>query len=91
MDASQHGRIEIVRLLLRDPRVQVDTKDILGGTALSYAFAEGYFNKDIINLLLKAGADPNIQGSQGMTAMKLALERPYDSVVRLLAMYGATQ
>jgi ankyrin repeat protein len=48
-------------------------------------------HKDIIRLLLEAGADPNIQSSTGTSALYWAVARGDDEIRDLLLAYGATQ
>lgn len=44
---------------------------------------------NITRLLLKAGADPNLQYGEGLTALTIAAERGYIEIVRLLLDAGA--
>jgi ankyrin repeat protein len=67
---------------------RVDTKDINGRTALMYA-SSGPF-PETVELLLKKGANVNIQGElEGFTALMTAAAEGQVKVVRLLLLYGA--
>lgn len=64
IDASFFGRISCVELLL-EHGIDVDTKDGRGSTALLYATQRSHV--DVINLLLKYGADPSVVNQDGET------------------------
>jgi ankyrin repeat protein len=66
MVASEYGNIECVRLLLAVPRTDIHAMDDDGDTALSSAAGNGHEN--IVELLLKHGADMNAIGVLGRTA-----------------------
>jgi len=60
MRASEAGRIEDVRGLLKSGADPNETIDRLGITALMYAAGRGHL--EVVKILLKAGADPNAAG-----------------------------
>lgn len=59
--------------MLLDKRVDLNTRDDYGSTALEWAPEKGYF--EIAELLLDKGADINTPGCYGLTALEYASER----------------
>jgi hypothetical protein len=57
---------DLVVLLLAQPHIKVDVPDGGGDTALMYAADNG--SQDIVDLLMKAGANPHLKDSWGETA-----------------------
>ncbi len=57
-------------------------QDITNRTALMYASLLGY--TEIVDLLIKAGADVNLQDNDGWTALMIASLRGYVKIVELL-------
>ena len=102
MAASRSGSVDAVRLLL-DRKVDVNAvESVQKTTALMRAAAEGH--SDVVDVLLKAGADPNLQGrvtsitqrsmnsdhpTGGFTALMWAARNGYEDTVRRLAEGGA--
>jgi ankyrin repeat protein len=81
--AVKGGHEAIVRLLLDTGRVDVDSKDQYGKTALSWAAEEGY--EPIIRLLLETGqVDVESKDNHGQTPLSFAAGNGHESVVRLL-------
>ena len=58
MFAAMENQVEVVVLLLKDPRVSIDDQDDFGATALMLAASYGYTT--VVEKLLDAGADANI-------------------------------
>lgn len=77
---SRHVAISV--FLLDCCSVDPNRTDRQGATALSIAAQIG--DRDLVNLLLKFGAEPKIQDSMGRTAMDVALISGNDSIVSLL-------
>jgi serine/threonine-protein phosphatase 6 regulatory ankyrin repeat subunit B len=76
-----------LRLLLRDPKCDIDATDANGGTALTEAAANGH--RDNVRLLLNAGANPNVHlTASGYTALMLAAERNDVEMLGLLLEAG---
>jgi hypothetical protein len=70
MWASYKGDRSVVVLLLAQPGIQLDLINIDGDTALMAAAEKGH--SDIVELLLKAGANVSITDKRGETAASLA-------------------
>jgi ankyrin repeat protein len=101
MAASRAGSVPAVRLLL-DRGADVNATDAFQHqTALMWASAEGHL--EVVDTLLKAGANPNIQAhitsitdrknadhpTGGFTALMWAARNGYEDVVRRLVKGGA--
>ena len=66
-----------------------NTQYYFGDSSLMYFSKTG--NKDIVELLLKAGADVNIKNKDGKTALMLAQENNNTAIVELLKSAGAKE
>jgi ankyrin repeat protein len=64
----------------------VRTKDSRGATVLHFAVNTG--NVELVQMLLRKGADPNAAASFG-TPLKVASDRRRPDIVHLLQQYGA--
>lgn len=60
----------------------VNLVDNYGNTPLIQACI--YNNPEIVDLLIKSGADVNKENSKGVTALLLALENRYIDIIKLL-------
>eukprot|EP00833_Pecoramyces_ruminatium_P011456 jgi/Orpsp1_1/1185488/evm.model.c7180000094036.1 len=67
--AIAHNCKEIVKLLLKQPGIDVNIQGIKGDTTLMLAVHKGYI--DIVKLLLDKPIDVNIQNSKGYTALMI--------------------
>jgi hypothetical protein len=63
---------DLVVLLLAQPHIIVDVTNVDGCTALMSAAGDG--SQDIVDLLMKAGANPHLKDSWGQTATDLATD-----------------
>lgn len=84
MFAAIENELEIVKLLLKDPRVSINEQDDFGATALMFAASIGHTS--IVEALLDAGADANItDGTKdgGGTPLLRAIDYDHLSVVRV--------
>ena len=68
--AAFQGNRDVIVLLLAQPRIKVDAQDVDGYTALMWAAEHG--DLDIVDLLVKAGANPGLKNNRGKTAEALA-------------------
>ena len=90
--ASERGHTETVRYLLENTDIDVNHINNLGWTALLEAIILGNGGKEhieIIDLLLKHGADPNIADRNGITPLMHAREKKYKEIEKLLINAGA--
>lgn len=83
--AACRCNVELVEALLRAPGVNVDLQDSKGWTALHEAVMYGHF--DVVNALLQAGADVNLQGWDGRTALDMT--GPSENIKALLKQHSA--
>ena len=70
MQAANQGYVLMVEQILTAPKVDIDARAADGATALFIAAVHGH--KEIIEILMKAGADVNIPGPKGKSAVELA-------------------
>lgn len=87
--AAAHGHKEIVKLLLDTKRADIDIQDFDGDTALSAAASNGHEDIFIFSLLLKYGANVNIQNKYGNTALIWAAINCQSDIISLLLKNGA--
>lgn len=66
------GAVGIVKYLVEEQKAPLNVKDSMGWTPLHHALAEGF--GDIGALLVKSGADPSIEDSNGQTALRVAVD-----------------
>lgn len=88
--AAERGHVEAVEILIL-AGVRVDHVNNLGWTALLEAVILGDGTQDylkIVNLLLQAGADPNLSDKQGVTALAHADARGYREIATALRQAG---
>jgi TonB family protein len=86
-DWAQAGEAQSVRNLLAEGAPDLDAADGTGWTALMYAVEDGH--DEIVEMLLQAGASPNLQNQAGETALHLAARRGRTASARLLLRAGA--
>jgi hypothetical protein len=86
--AAQNGQVECTKILLDEPLVEMDHKDDSGNTALHLAVTRN--NKgssEIVEELLKAGADMEIPNNKSKTAYRLSRQKDIDIGIRRLFRY----
>jgi ankyrin repeat protein len=91
--ASERGHVEVVRYLLEESDVDVDHVNRLGWTALLEAIIlsdGGPAHREIVRMLLDAGADPDLADGDGVTPLAHARSRGFDEIVALLEAADAT-
>ncbi len=84
--ASERGHVDYIRRVVRT-RVDVDHVNDLGWTALLEAVIlgdGGPDHREIVRILLRAGADPTIADHDGVTALQHAERRGHREMARLL-------
>ncbi len=85
--ASERGHVAYVRELLRVTDIDVDHVNRLGWTALLEAVIlgdGGRAHRQIVELLLAAGATPGLPDGDGVTALEHAERRGFAEIVALL-------
>lgn len=90
--AAEKGHLATVRVLLEESNVDVNHVNNLGWTALMEAVvlsSGAKVHQDIISLLLKYKADPNIPDKSGVTALTHAKQKGFSAIVRILEQGGA--
>ena len=91
--AAERGHVATVRTLLR-AGVAVDHVNRLHWTALLEAILlgdGGARHAQIVQLLLEAGADPELADGDGVTPLAHARQRGYTDIETLLRQHGATR
>ena len=85
--AVDRGDVEIIKILLRAPAIKVDLFSTDGTTALYGAVRYGY--REIVEMLLKNSADPNITYGESVTLLHLACTHGHTDIVKMLLNAGA--
>jgi uncharacterized protein len=89
--ACHYGHVETVKLLL-GTKIDVDHINSLGWTCLleTVILGEGGAkHQEIVRLVLKAGANPNIADKKGDTALSHARARGFTQIIAILEAAGA--
>ena len=82
LEAVTTGNNEVVEFLLQLETVNIDHTNKQGKTALTLACERGH--EDIVQNLLSAGANVNIQDNKGWTALMLASANAHISIIHML-------
>ncbi len=83
------GDNELLALAI-EKKADISVKDNSGNTVLMRAITYGEGKIEIVETLLKAGADPNVQTSTGQTALDL-VRRGNNEIIELLKAHGAKE
>jgi len=89
--ACERGHVEVVRTLLNTD-VDIDHVNNLGWTALLEAIIlsdGGPRHQEIVELLVEAGANVNIEDREGMTPLLYARQKGFGNIVKILQSAGA--
>ncbi|XP_050968805.1 cyclin-dependent kinase 4 inhibitor D [Labeo rohita] len=85
--AAAQGNVEAVRRILQDHRVEPDTLNEFGKTALQVMMMGC---TSVARVLLEHGADPNVQDRCGVTPAHDAARTGFLDTLRVLVDYGAS-
>lgn len=90
--AAERGHVAIVKLLAKTPGFPIDHINKLGWTALLEAIIlaeQGSRQKEIIEVLINAGANVNIADREGVTPLAHARKLSLPNIVEILVIAGA--
>ena len=90
--ASEHGYVETVKYLLENTDIDINHINNLGWTALLEAIILGTGSSEhteVVALLLKHGADPNLADGNKVSPLMHAKNRSYNEIIKLLIDAGA--
>jgi ankyrin repeat protein len=79
--------IKKIKKIIKEGLVDINKQDGLGNTALYIASAHGRL--EIVRVLLKSGADPNIKRYDGYSSLIWPVVSGNSKIVRVLLEYGA--
>ena len=82
--AARYGKIEIVRLLLKQCRADPNVVDGSGCTPLMATCESPDVSMEVVRLLLEAGADPNVAQEKGYTPMHRVAYHGHTDLVDML-------
>eukprot|EP00051_Salpingoeca_urceolata_P028876 m.488280 g.488280 ORF g.488280 m.488280 type:complete len:573 (-) comp25690_c0_seq1:192-1910(-) len=82
LGAARAGRLDVIRTLIKDDRVEVSATDRKARTPLHWAAFRG--NKHMIHALLDAGANPRIQDTAGRSPAAVATAQQHVEMAMLL-------
>lgn len=83
------GTLPVVELIYRKGGLSVNQQSVEGNSALYFACFWGQY--DIVDFLLKKGADFTVPNNRGETPLAIAKKQGYRDIVLLLQQFGATQ
>ncbi len=83
MHAVEQERRDAVAVLLRQPQINLDFRNVDGVTALHRAAAQGF--SEISRMLVRAGASPNLPDQTGRTALDYAREAGQPEILKDLS------
>ncbi|MGX1885616.1 ankyrin repeat domain-containing protein [Streptomyces sp. NPDC055287] len=89
--ACERGHVDYVRAVLRETDIDVDHVNRLGWTALLEAVIlgdGGRAHQEIVELLITAGATPDLPDGDGVTPLAHAERRGFDAMAGLLRAVG---
>ncbi len=90
--AAEKGHIEVVKLLVNTPGFPKNHVNKLGWTALMEAVvlgSGGTTHTEIVDELIKGGADVNIPDKEGISSLQHAKKRKLTAIIKLLENAGA--
>lgn len=87
MSAATDNDIEGVKFFSKSDKALIDQRNLGGATALHLAARQGNF--EIVEILIQAGANPNITDNEGWTPLMRAALAGNPQIVKLLISNGA--
>ena len=85
--AADKGDLEVVRALLQAPGIRINQATGIRYVPLGIAAQRAH--KDIVRLLLRKGADPNIESATGLTPLHVACLHGHIAIVQMLLHFKA--
>ena len=83
MEAVRGEHVDVVELLVRQPKIKLNTQDELGMTALHYACLQS--NMQIVKILLRhPKLNPNIREHGDLSPLELSVANGHHNVVHIL-------
>ncbi|KAK3984418.1 hypothetical protein QBC44DRAFT_301381 [Cladorrhinum sp. PSN332] len=80
--AAKKGDEAVVELLVGTGKVDINTQDSIGATALHWVAREGH--KEVISLLLKSAANVEVEDRSGGTPLAWAIEGGFETSIQVL-------
>lgn len=87
INACKNAQKGVVQAFLKKGGIDLDKRDQAGCTALYYAAAKG--TRDIVRLLLDAGADPGLANNQSAVPLHSVSQSGNKEIIRMLVEHGA--
>jgi len=84
--AAWNGQVEIIKILLEDPNLDIDFANNRQRTALMTAVGRGHL--EIVKILLAAGANVNALDYHGSNSLMMALEGSHTKIAEILIKSG---
>ena len=85
--AAREGYLGLLEILLDTQAVDINSRSIYGYSAIWYAAFDG--NDEIVRMLLKRNADPNLANLAVRTPLAMAEARGHRNIVEMLTAAGA--
>ena len=86
IEACKNNNIQRAIVLIPDPQVNINYKNRFGNSPLY--IASMYGNKFIVDMLLKNGAEVNIENDTGLTPLTAATRSNKPEIIELLRTYN---